>query len=110
MFKSIINQIKNYRNGKKFNAENCLKKQINIERLSFEHKIDEIVGRINYVVNTTTEEHAVIYQIHDYEIKMWNKISEYFEGLGFQVIIMDIPELNNDRYIIISWKRCETNN
>jgi hypothetical protein len=105
MFETVKQRIENYKSGKKFNAENCLNKQVRIEQQELNRKIDEIKNRINYVSESTTTEHAVIYQVHDYEQKMFDEVKNYFENLGFTVINLTIPELGNDEYMIISWKK-----
>ena len=103
MFNSIKERIQDHKNLKKFNAVNCLRKQKNVDKQNLDKRIEEIIGRINYVVESTTEEHTVIYQVHDYERDMYDRIDEYFKNLGFKVIFISIPELNNEQYMIISW-------
>ena len=104
MFNSIKERLDNYKSSKRFNAQNCLRKQIAVEKQNLNKRIEEIASRINYVVESTTSEHTVIYQVHDYEKKMFEEIENYFQDLGFTVITMVIPELGNDEYMIISWK------
>lgn len=103
MFK-FFQGIKNYQKSREFNAANCLGKQVKIDQENFEKRVEDITMRIKYVVESTTEEHAVIYQVHDYERKMYDQIEEHFTKLGFLVIRLTIPELGNDEYMIISWK------
>ena len=104
MFNSLRKKIDDYKQSKIFNAENCLYKQIKIEKFELNKKIEEITHRISFVAESTSTEHTVIYQVHDYEQKMFAEIKTYFINLGFKVINMEIPELGNDEYMIISWK------
>ena len=104
MFNSIKEKIQNLKARKQFNANNCLRQQNYIDKQNLLKRIDDIQARIKYVVESTTEEHAVIYQIHEYERPMWSEIDEHFTNLGFKLIYKTIEELNNDEYVIISWK------
>jgi len=100
----MLKFLENYKKSRVFNAENCLRKQVRVDQQNFEKKVEDITSRINYVVESTTSEHTVIYQVHDYERKLYDKIEEHFTNLGFLVIRLTIPELGNDEYMIISWK------
>ena len=101
---NIFQGFKNYQKSKEFNAENCLRKQVRVDQQNFEKRVEDITARIKYVVDSTTSEHTVIYQVHDYERKLYDRIEEHFTNLGFLVIRLTIPELGNDEYMIISWK------
>ena len=101
---NIFQGFKNYQKSKEFNAENCLRKQVRVDQQNFEKRVEDITARIKYVVDSTTSEHTVIYQVHDYERKLYDQIEEHFTNLGFLVIRLTIPELGNDEYMIISWK------
>ena len=98
----MLGFIEKIKKRKEFNAENCRKKQQVIEDIDFLQKIDDIKGRIEYVVGNSTKEHAVIYCINPSKYDMYVRIADYFEKKGFITIITEIQGLR-DKYLIISW-------
>ncbi len=104
MFRKIRDRINEIKKSKEFNAENCKRKQQLNENKLFNDKVEEIEARINYVVTTTTTEHTVIYKIHETQKKLFYDVETYFQNLGFRTIRVTIPQLENEEFLIISWK------
>ncbi len=104
MFRKIRDRINEIKKSKEFNAENCLRKQQLTENKLFNDKVEEIEARINYVVTTTTTEHTVIYKIHETQKKLFYDVETYFQNLVFRTIRVTIPQLENEEFLIISWK------
>lgn len=91
-----------YKKRHAFTAENCRRKQDKMVRDRYERKIEDISARINYVIENSNDEHAVIYCVRNHDREMYDRISDYFSERGFKTIITVIPTLDNE-YIIISW-------
>jgi len=85
-----------------FNAENCRKKQQKFFDENFIRKMEDIRGRIDYVVSNSIEEHAVIYCVNPLDRELYVRISDYFYNLGFFTIITNIEALQDDS-LIIRW-------
>ena len=111
----LTDKIKEIRKNREFNAQNCLKRQNMFQekeekRLMYEkkrllnEKIEEIKGRITYVVGQSVDQHTVIFQINENEREMYENVKEYFMNIGFKVVIMKIDEFGED-VIVISWKQ-----
>lgn len=94
--------LKKYKERHAFNAENCRKKQQKVFDERYIKKIEDIRGRIDYVVENSTDEHAVIYCINPMDRYMYERISDYFYSLGFITVITKIQGLS-DEWLIISW-------
>lgn len=93
---------KKWKERNAFNAENCRRKQQKVLNENYTKKVEDIQARIDYVVNNSTEEHAVIYCVNQLDRDMYVKISDYFYSLGFVTVITPIQGLQ-DEYLIISW-------
>ena len=100
----IRERIQKIKDSKSFNDENCFKHQVAVENRRLSDRIEEITARINFVVSTTTSEHTVIYRVPEHDKKMFSLIKEYFMNLGFSVISLNIEDLGNEEYMIISWR------
>ena len=116
MFGKLAEKIREIRRRKEFNAENCLRKQIELERLiekkrleeekrMLNDKIDEIKRRIYFVVEDSPDQHTVAFQISKDDKETYYKAKDYFIKLGFKVVIITNEELDSDELMIISWKQ-----
>ena len=94
--------IDNYKKKHEFNAENCRLKQQRVKDENYLKKLEEIQARIDFVVNNSNDEHAVIYCIKPYDKEMYDRLADYFYGKGFYTVKTKIEGLENE-YLIISW-------
>lgn len=99
MFKKLYNRIKE---RCAFNALNCQKKQAYNSNVKLQRKIEEITGRIKYVVESSLDEHCVVYTIHSYDKELFPLIRDHFTNLGFQVTEFQVPS-HPDEFYLISW-------
>lgn len=95
----IFNKIKKLH---EFNAENCRRKQNSAIHDNYIRKIDDITARIKFVVESSNDEHTVIYNIKPYERDMYDDIANYFYNRGFKVTITKIDGFENE-FLIINW-------
>lgn len=111
----LIEKIKEIQKRREFNAENCLKKQCNLEQYLLKKrieeekrelnaKIDEIKNRISYVIEQSPDQHKVIFQVHEKERELYGDVKTYFSNLGFKVVLVTIEDLGSDELMIISWE------
>lgn len=94
--------LENFKKKREFNADNCRRKQQKRKDEDFVRKIDDIKGRIEFVINNSNDEHAVIYCIRDYEKELFERVQQYFNERNFYTTIITVEGLDNE-YIIISW-------
>jgi len=115
MIKFIVEKIIEFKRRKEFNAENCLRKQWDLEQYllkkqkeeekrELNEKIDEIKNRISYVIDQSPDQHNVIFQVHENERELYSKVKTYFSNLGFKVVLITIEDLGSDELMIISWE------
>jgi len=115
MIKFIVEKIREIKRRKEFNAENCLRKQWNLEQYLLKKqmdeakrelnaKIDEIKNRIIYVIEQSPDQHKVIFQVHENERELYGNVKTYFSNLGFKVVLITIEDLGTDELMIISWE------
>lgn len=115
MIKLIAEKIREIKRRKEFNAENCLRKQCNLEQCIMKKqmeeakrelnaKIDEIKNRIRYVIEQSPDQHKVIFQVHENEMELYENVKTYFSNLGFKVVLITIEDLGTDELMIISWE------
>lgn len=94
--------LKKYKERHAFNADNCRKKQQRIQDEDYLRKIEDIQGRIDFVINNSNDEHAVIYHVKPCEIDLYDRVIEFFYSKGFYTVKTKIEGLD-DEYLIISW-------
>lgn len=94
--------VENYKKKHEFNAENCRRKQQRVKDENYLRKLEDIRARIDFVVNNSNDEHAVIYCIKPADIEMYARIADYFYEKGFYTVKTKIEGLENE-YLIISW-------
>lgn len=115
MFRIVIEKIREIRRKREFNAENCMRKQYNLEQYllkkkeeeenrRLDAKIEEIKNRISYVIDQSPDQHKVIFQVHEKERDLYNNVKTYFSNLGFKVVLITVEDLGTDELMIISWE------
>jgi len=115
MFRIVFEKIREIKRRHEFNAENCMRKQYNLERYllkkkeeeenrELEAKIEEIKNRISYVIDQSPDQHKVIFQVHEKEKDLYNNVKTYFSNLGFKVVLITVEDLGTDELMIISWE------
>lgn len=117
MFGKLAEKIREIKRRKEFNAENCIRKQFELERQiekkrldeekrMLDDKVDTIKRRIYFVVEDSPDQHTVSFQINQKERETYYKVKEHFVKLGFKVAIIKIDEFDDDEELmIISWKQ-----
>ena len=99
MIRKLIEQ---YKEKRKFTAENCRNRQEGELEKQATSIIEDIRAYINFKVdNTTSEKTVIVDNPKDPEVS--RIVEDYYRECGFKVFKTSFPELGNSEFLIISW-------